>query len=307
MVFLNEVMMRLLNLTVIILALSLLLTVPAVADEHDQEIEREDGDTEREIEIEQDTYSMSIESSFETEDGEREQEEEFSMSFEVEDEPSIELERSFENETATSEQENETSYEVAFTDIQALDTAGETVDEGYDLEDADFRPLNYTTRQSDGTTVHVIEAMTEDDVFGLRLYVAGDFADIEGESIGPQEVKIDIEIRKRSRDDGNVGLMTEVDSESESELEFEDGREIRERTRSSDSSAFFSWKETAMVDGERTDVTTETMQSDEDEHDIMFLYEPGSEIIHDPKIGFTTSGSGGGLLSWLWDLLFGWL
>ncbi len=294
---------------VVIMILSFMVAAPAIAHEGDhEEFEREVDGEEREIKIERGTYKMSIESSIEIEREQREQEQSFEMQFSVEEHPSIELEREFENETATSEQENETSYEVTFTDLRAVDDTGEQLDDAvYDLEDAEFRPLNYTTHTSDGTTVHEIEAMTADGVFGLRLYASGDFTSVDGESIGPQEVKIDVEIRNRSREDGYVGLLTEVDSESTSELEFEDGQEIKQETSSGKPQAFFSWKDTAQVDGTRTDVLTRTIRSDEDEHDILFMYEPGSTIIHDPKVGLSTADTGGGFLSWLWSLLFGWL
>ncbi len=89
-------------------------------------------------------------------------------------------------------------------------------------------------------------------------------------------------------DDDTTEEETETTSEDETEDE-EDGRAIDEAEIDilmTDINGFFSWKESAEIDGVTHQVNSSIHEVTATEQEIYLNYPQGDEIIHDPKIGF---------------------
>lgn len=280
-------------------------------DREEDEQETEETEQEREINIDVDADRVRIESTFEQEQGESEQEDEFELDFSVQMDPRIELNTESKTETAATEQENESEYKVRFLSlVEFVDENGNGVyDDGenvsaYDLSEATYEDISYNTQTVDGITIHVVEATTTDEVFTIRLHAVGDFTNIDGEQVAPTETKIDLEMHDYnfSEENSELALQTETESETKTEVEQEDSDE-ETVVRSSDSSGnsiFFSWKNTAQVDGETTPVRSTDIESNGNEQEFYLIYDQGSSIIHDPKIGIESAQSNtGGILNWI--------
>lgn len=288
---------------------------PENGSDDDAEEDEEQTETEREVTVEQHGDRVNIESKHEVERGETEQEDKFKLEFSVEEDPRIKLSTESETETATEEVENESEYKVRFRSLAEF-AASDTVQEDgdpvstYDLETATFDDITYNTRTVDGNTVHVIEATTTDGVFAIRLHAVGDITNIDGEQVEPTEVKIDLEMHDYNftAENSSLALRTETESETEHEVEQNDTEETVVRsTDGSGNGVYFSWKNTAQVDGEQTPVRSTNIEADDNEEEFYLVYDQGSSIIHDPKIGIdtTASASSGGFLNWLLSFLQG--
>jgi len=161
-------------------------------------------------------------------------------------------------------------------------------------------PYYKTTEDSEGNTIHIIKINTIDGIFTAILHVSEGFTMIGEDQITPTEVKIDIGINKVPYLNNNsmialkIKLESETDYESESETEDEkDGYSKNQdehgvNTKVNGEFGFFTWKDTAMVDGVETPVLSSgvvTDPEDEGEQITYFNYKNGTSIFHDPKIG----------------------
>ena len=270
---------------------------PEITAPGEDEVEDEEEEIEREVEIYVGDKVVEIESTLEKEGVPGEIENWFEVEFSVEEEVTIDLEYGEEVEMEDVEREVELEFEVEFYSIiEFIDIDGDGLydeDENisqYELEGAEFKPIEHTTSIVDNLTVHRISVQTTDGVFKVILHVAGETMNIGGVLVRPNEVKIDIEIHgyNYTRENSKLALKVELRSVMETEEEKgEDEDEGRVDVTSGNFSGFFSWERTAIVDGVLKPVrSTEIFEDpEEDERELYLIYERGNSIIHDPKIG----------------------
>ena len=120
---------------------------------------------------------------------------------------------------------------------------------------------------------------------------------VETETFSPNELKIDIEINNYpyAGAETELPLLTEIDRELESTIEevevtFDEdaGLTIDERginIISGDETIFFTFKETAVVDGVEEAVGVTQLENDR----FSLVYPRGDQIVHDPKVGDTAA------------------
>ncbi|MFW9964561.1 MAG: hypothetical protein ACFFCX_13405 [Candidatus Sifarchaeia archaeon] len=213
----------------------------------------------------------------------------------------VEFTIGFETETATNETERE--FEVHFDElVEYLDVNENGVyDDSIDtdiqtLELVSFEPIVYTVENTADGPLHIIDVLTTDGVFGARVYATGDFTEINGSIIAPTQVKIDVFIRNFNFTDVNSQLALKVELSTELQTSFDDSTEDEEDGRAiseaeidvllTDVTGFFSWKESAEIDGVTHQVNSSIHEITTTEQEIYLNYPQGSEIVHDPKIGF---------------------
>jgi hypothetical protein len=172
------------------------------------------------------------------------------------------------------------------------DSGDEEVSE-YDLREAEYSEIEYSTETTpDGETEHILTAQTADSVFKVVVHAVGNFAIIESGTLSPSEIKIDLIIQNFpfEEEDTQLALFSKLESEEEMEEEhggtdddFDDEKKVH--ITAADAEAYFSWTETADVDGIETPVKTSTETEEDGDLKIYFAYERGTEINHDPKLG----------------------
>ncbi len=213
----------------------------------------------------------------------------------------VKFEVEFETESATNETERE--FEVEFDElIEYLDVNDNGVyDDEVDTEVqtlmlVSFEPIVYTYDNSTGVPIHTFQVITTDGVFEAMVYATGAFADINGSVIAPTQVKIDVMIHNFNFTEVTSRLALKVELSATLETSYDDETEDEEEGRAIDEAAidvimtdmngFFSWKESAEIDGVTYPVNSSIHEVTATESEIYLNYHQGSEIIHDPKIGF---------------------
>ena len=291
---------------VALLVISSFIYMPVIADSHDDEHdEDEDGiddsyeeENHREVKVEYSSNEAQIESSHET--GE-DKENQFKITMKTGDE-GLEMQLKYEEEIGDNESEIE--FEVKITEIvefRDLDANGiyeSSVDETVQiLKLDDFKAIEYTVDTSDNETVHILSVETVDGIFSATLYATGDFADINGVLVAPTQVKVDIIISNFNYTEDDSMLALKVKLESESEVEYKEESETEDEIagRADDESSidvnlgdyasFFSWIETAMIDGVEHNVLATPLSTGSEETKVYLNYPRGTVIIHDPKLG----------------------
>ncbi|MHA2066181.1 MAG: hypothetical protein ACXABY_17555, partial [Candidatus Thorarchaeota archaeon] len=184
---------------------------------------------------------------------------------------------------------------------------------------SDFLPIDYRVEIRADGVVHILEVTTSDGVFSARIYATGEFADIDGTTIAPNQVKIDVMISNFNYIDDLSQLALKVKLEASAETEYDEDTEDEEEGRAIQEaevdflmngySGFFSWKETVDVDGIIYPVNAslidfdkdESSQTDvdEDRRQIYLNYPRGNIIVHDPKVGVANILLTPGFGSWL--------
>ncbi|MFN4133173.1 MAG: hypothetical protein ACK4GQ_02250 [Candidatus Hadarchaeales archaeon] len=290
------------------------ITVPSVETGVEEGPEKE----KRTVEVRESENEVEIEVRNPYEERESEDEERHTIRMKTDDGLKFKLEYEDLRTTAeNAEREVELEFEVKFEEIvEFVDNDGDGLyDKGeevytYDLENTPFSLIQSTTENVAGTIVHKIVAQTADNVFKVTVYVSGTPIIVSGENVMPNEVKIDIEINSFPYTHGNskLALKTELDSEFEVEEEKHDieGKDEEEvKVTSGNYSGFFSWKDTALVDGVSKPVLSTNISEDNEEgdRDLYLIYERGTSIVHDPKIGVLGAVGLAQVMSWLTVLL----
>ncbi|MHA2289741.1 MAG: hypothetical protein ACXABG_13230 [Promethearchaeota archaeon] len=160
-----------------------------------------------------------------------------------------------------------------------------------------FKPIDYSLQSiSDDSSLHYILINTTDGIFALHIYLVEEFVYVDETLITPTEAKIDIEITNYNYSVSNsqLALSTKLWSE-ETYKEREETKDEEEGYASDEKevfvendvySGFFSWKETALVDGVEMDVLTKRFELEEENLEwLLICYPRGDHIYHDPKIG----------------------
>ena len=162
-----------------------------------------------------------------------------------------------------------------------------------------FAPIDYTTEDRPDGLVYIFDVSTLDGIFTTRIYATGEFVDVHDTILAPTQVKIDIIIHDFNYLDDSSLLALKVKTEISGEVEYDDDTEDEEDGRSNDEAelelvmndyiGFFSWKETAEVDGVVQPVNSSFVKVEDDEQKLYLIYPHGSEIIHDPKVGIANA------------------
>jgi hypothetical protein len=213
----------------------------------------------------------------------------------------VEFKIEFETESTvnSSEREFEVDFDslIEYIDVNENGVYDDSVDTDIQtLELISFEPIAYSTGNVSGVPVHIFDVMTSDGIFAARIYATGDFANINDSIIAPTQVKIDVMIHNFNFTDDNSLLALKVELGSELETSFDNSTEDEDEGRAVDEAAldfimtdingFFSWKESAEIDGVTHVVNSSIHEVSATETEIFLNYPQGNEIIHDPKIGF---------------------
>jgi hypothetical protein len=213
----------------------------------------------------------------------------------------VEFKVGFDTENSTAETERE--FEVQFEKIvEYIDDNSnglydkETDTEVQTLRLESFNPIAYSVENHTDGRIHILKVTTTDDVFSAVIYAAGEFADINGTVIAPTQVKIDVIIQDFNYLENDSQLALEVKLEASMEKSYEDITEDEEDGRSTEEAAvdvimdevsgFFSWKETAEIDGITYPINASIVEVSPTQQNIYLNYVRGDVIIHDPKVGF---------------------
>jgi len=160
-----------------------------------------------------------------------------------------------------------------------------------------FQPIDYSLESiSEDSNKHYILINTTDGIFALHIFLVEEFVYINDNLISPTQAKIDIEITNYDYlvDNSKLALFTKLWSEEtyrerEETGDEEDGIATEEKevfVESDVYSGFFSWKETALIDGVEMEVLAKRIIHEEEELQRLYLcYPRGNHIYHDPKIG----------------------
>jgi hypothetical protein len=195
-------------------------------------------------------------------------------------------------------------FEVLFRGlIEFIDLDGDGIlDEEHDEIVSDygfhsFHPVDYSLISiSDDTNLHYLLFNTTDGIFAAHIYLVEEFVYVDETLISPTEVKIDIEITGYEYEDENsqLALVTklwaeETYKEREETSDEKEGYATDEKdvyVKNDRYSGFFSWKETALIDGVEMEVKTKELDFEDEHHQVLLIcYPRGYHIYHDPKIG----------------------
>ena len=187
--------------------------------------------------------------------------------------------------------------------IEFVDLNGDGVlDEEHDEVISDygfhsFQPVDYSlTSISDDTNLHYLLFNTTDGVFAAHIYLVEEFVYVNDNLISPTEAKVDLEITNYEYLDNNSQLALiaklwsqEKYSEREETDDEKEGYSDDEKDvhiQNAEYSGFFSWKETALIDGVEMEVLTKELEFEEEDLQVLLIcYPRGYHIYHDPKIG----------------------
>ncbi|MFW9924383.1 MAG: hypothetical protein ACFFDW_13960 [Candidatus Thorarchaeota archaeon] len=271
-------------------------TIQEDEDEDDDKIDdKEEELNERKLQIEVETNEITVESELKNGD----QKNEFKVEIKTEDDG---LRVKFGYSTEIDQIENEFEFKVVFNEIieyEDLDENliyNESIDNDLQVyEIAEFAPIDYVFENKTDGELHIFTITTEDDVFSAVVYMSNEFLIVNDTLVAPTEVKIDLKITNYDYLDDNSRLALKVKMEAEHEIEYEHETEDEQHARAeneteikiktTDYQGFFSWVETAMVDGIERPVYTNQYDIHDYEQKIFLNYYHGDEIIHDPKIG----------------------
>jgi hypothetical protein len=273
-------------------------TTTEVEDEDDDDDGVDDDEeelNERTLEIEVMASEATIKSKLES--GENESEFRIKLSTSAEG-----AKFKLEYETGDDASETELEFTVRFSKLveyvdvdgdglynDSIDTLVQTV------ELNDFLPIEYLTENRTDGLVHILDVSTSDGLFSARTYATGEFADINGTIVAPNQVKIDVIIQDFDYLDNSSQLALKVKLETSAETEHDDDTEDEEEGRATDEAeidammngfdGFFSWKEFAEVDGVTYPVNASQVEDDEGNEKFYLNYPRGNLIVHDPKVG----------------------
>lgn len=281
-------------------------------DEKDDDNDLDDVEREAKLEISDDEVQIKLErKSGDVED-------EVKMVLDA-DEASMKVEYKSENATAEAESELKVRLRsiVEFADNAsngAYDPGEDEVVQTFSPEDLDWsiptpEDVVSTTNVS-GVKVVATGAFSEGGNLSFVLYVYGDFAVVNGTSLRPTDVKIDILVDDfpYARNDTQVALLFKTEQEAKLDSD-DDGDAAGVAASANNVTAYFTWADEAFVDGALLPVHTTMVESedksettaeeskDKAERLFWFAYARGDAINHDPVMGVaagepTTMGAG---------------
>lgn len=152
-----------------------------------------------------------------------------------------------------------------------------------------YDPITMNQYTDGNATIHEITATTTDGMFEVVFYASGDFADIGSTVVTPSEMKVDVSINGYQYDnsDTSLALGAMIDTGTT-----HDGNVLVANT-GGDYDTFFSWTDTAEVDGENVSVNATTF-----DNKVAISYgEQVNNVFHDPTVGFIPSTGGNGIVA----------
>ncbi len=215
------------------------------------------------------------------------------------------LEIRFAYQSDMKESDFEIIFQVKFENLtEYVDQDGDGVfDESGDQKIQDvtldsFKSILYTIQSGAiNEKLHILTISTTDDIFTLRIIALENFAGINGSLVTPGEVKLDVEIQNFPYLNTNSSIAVSISvvssSAFESEAETYDEREnfsINEAalaTTMNNFTGFFSWNNTALIDGSVSAPVNRSMLTSQggEQKRFYLCYPNGTVILHDPKIG----------------------
>ena len=148
---------------------------------------------------------------------------------------------------------------------------------------------------SDGEREVLFDVSTQSGIFSITAGATERFARVSGRLVSPAEMKLDLSIRNWpwNRSDSRLALevavnttdTARVDEVSEDEARGWASGEAQVNVTGANDSLFFSWLQTATVDGVAQPVEVTPLQGNGPEHTMYLVYPHGNVIDQDPKIG----------------------
>ena len=301
---------------------AVLLVVPglpmvAATDSDDDGIEDElEHVNERDLSVDVQTGEITVQSVLRT--GDTKNEIEFSIKNESE---GLRIKLHYHTETNSTAIELEFSIEfralIEFVDNDLNGIYNDSTDTEVQTVPLDaFNNVVHTTSNiANDTILHYFKIGTTDGKFIAHVYVPEEFVLVNNTIVTPVELKIAIEINfsylnPHSKLALDVKLESETGYEDETQTHDEsEGHSSGEQgvsTTINNTAAFFSWEETALVDGVAKPVLRSPRSDDSGDEKIYLNYPNGTNIYHDPKIGIAlpTILLGGGIPFTDMSLLF---
>ncbi|MFX1408913.1 MAG: hypothetical protein ACFFA6_01065 [Promethearchaeota archaeon] len=162
---------------------------------------------------------------------------------------------------------------------------------------------NYTiTPISTNTTLHYLTLSSSDNIFIFHIYIAEEFTLINNSLLTPTQIKVDFEINNYIFNDNSsqLALYTQLKSRSNYvEVETTDdekkGYSLQEKgvktINASGYAGFFTWSESAYVDGILKPINASALSIDDDdltEQKLYLNYPQGTFLYHTTKIGIAS-------------------
>ncbi|MFW9971320.1 MAG: hypothetical protein ACFFDF_14095 [Candidatus Odinarchaeota archaeon] len=189
---------------------------------------------------------------------------------------------------------------IEFVDMDANGIYNDSIDQTLQVvEINDFSQINYSQiLLSPNTKLHHVKLGTKDGVFTTHFYFSEEFTTVNNSLITPSESKIDIEINNFNYTNPSSQLALYVNLESDSDYNKEEETEDESLgfaynessvfTSNMSRIGFLSWKKSAIVDGNESEILVSPIEVDDDnvsEQKLYVNYPRGQEISHDPKLG----------------------
>lgn len=269
-----------------------------------QDEETEDPETEdRDVSVEVNDYDVKITS--ERVDGDVK--DEFTATIDADGDAEMKIEYKTEGSETVEAQLKIVFYEIVeYTDVDAdgiYDENADTILQTYTMSDVGYEVIEYTTNDLGAAgTEHVITIIDTNGIFSFVTHLTETFTTLDGTDLKPTALKIDIIINNfdYSDDGSKLALFHKIESTSKV-VETEESPDEADGTATDEQAivgsagglfAFYSWYETANVDGSSTDVLSSFEEVSDTEQKLYLNYEHGASIVHDPKLGINIGTDG---------------
>lgn len=184
-----------------------------------------------------------------------------------------------------SEMKLKISSLVEFTDIDSDGKIGtsDSILQEISLKDLGFKDLVFSQVDiGNGTIDNVIVAESTDGVFLIRFHIVGQFATLGAISLKPTAIKFDLELQSFPFISNTSLIAIRFSAESSFEIKQEDSNRVG---MDQNNPTYFSWMNTAKIDQQDRNVTTNIDFQSGNSVNIDLIYPQGSQIIHDPELG----------------------
>ena len=184
-----------------------------------------------------------------------------------------------------SEMKLKISSLVEFTDTDSNGKIGtsDSILQEINLKDLGFKDLVFSQVDiGNGTIDNIIVAESTDGVFLIRFHIVGQFATLGAISLKPTAIKFDLELQSFPFISTTSLIAIRFSAESSFEIKQEDSNRVG---MAQNNPTYFSWMNTAKIDQQDRNVTTNIDFQSGNSVNIDLIYPQGSQIIHDPELG----------------------
>lgn len=292
-------MLKLKNYLLFILMFGIVLSMATVvAQDEGDDPETED----RDVSVEVNDYDVIITS--ERVDGDFK--DEFTATIDADGDAEMKIEYKTGSESVEAELKIVFYEIVEYTDVDADGVYNENADtmlQTYKMSDVGYEVIEYTTNDLGAAgTEHVITIIDTNGIFSFVTHLTETFTTLDGTDLKPTALKIDIIINNfdYSDDGSKLALFHKIESASkvvdtEESPDEADGTATDEQAIVASAGglfAFYSWYETADIDGASTGVLSSFEEVTDTEQKLYLNYEHGASIVHDPKLGINIGTDG---------------